>query len=146
LLESDEVNNLNIKITDFGFACFFNPKEGLMDVLGSPLYMAPEIIQEKKYDHRVDIWSVGVITYILLSGRPPFKGRIWEKISPEAKEFIALALEKDYNNRPSAKTLVEHEWIKKFVVEAEIERDVGLDIHSNLREFRVIYISMLKNS
>lgn len=75
MLESDEVNNLNVKITDFGFACFFNPKEGLMDVLGSPLYMAPEIIQEKKYDHRVDIWSVGVIAYILLSGRPPFKGK-----------------------------------------------------------------------
>jgi len=44
LLESDDLNNLNIKITDFGFACFFNPAEGLMDVLGSPLYMAPEII------------------------------------------------------------------------------------------------------
>ena len=75
LLESDDLNNLNIKITDFGFACFFNPQEDLMDVLGSPLYMAPEIIKEMKYDHRVDVWSTGVIAYILLSGRPPFKGR-----------------------------------------------------------------------
>lgn len=61
-------------MTDFGFACFQNPAEGLHDVLGSPLYMAPEIIQEKTYDLRVDVWSVGVIAYILLSGRPPFKG------------------------------------------------------------------------
>lgn len=51
-----------------------------MDVLGSPLYMAPEIIEEKKYDHRVDIWSAGVICYILLSGRPPFKGRTKQDI------------------------------------------------------------------
>jgi serine/threonine protein kinase len=69
--------------------------------------MAPEIVKEVAYDNRVDIWSLGVITYILLSGRPPFKGRtkpdifrsilydelafsadIWKKISPDAKDFI----------------------------------------------------------
>jgi serine/threonine protein kinase len=44
LLESDNVDELNLKITDFGFACFFNPEDGLNDVLGSPLYMAPEIV------------------------------------------------------------------------------------------------------
>ena len=48
LLESDDINNLNIKITDFGFACFF--KEGQNEVLGSPLYMAPEIVKEETYD------------------------------------------------------------------------------------------------
>jgi serine/threonine protein kinase len=50
LLESDDLKNLNIKITDFGFACFFDPDQGLSDVLGSPLYMAPEIVKEQKYD------------------------------------------------------------------------------------------------
>lgn len=74
LLEHDDINNLQLKMTDFGFACFHNPSVGLHDVLGSPLYMAPEIIMEKTYDLRVDVWSVGVIAYILLSGRPPFKG------------------------------------------------------------------------
>ena len=44
LLESADIDNLSIKITDFGFACFFDPTEGLRDVLGSPLYMAPEIM------------------------------------------------------------------------------------------------------
>jgi len=105
---------LNIKITDFGFACFFDPKEGLKDVLGSPLYMAPEIVKEKKYDLKVDVWSIGVISYILLSGRPPFKGRskqdifnsilndepsfnhpIWEKVSRDAVDFIKACLVKD---------------------------------------------------
>ena len=80
-------------------------------MLGSPLYMAPEIIQEQPYNHKVDIWSIGVIAYILLSGRPPFKGRskneifrsimhaslnfdhpIWDKVSAEAKDFIIKAL------------------------------------------------------
>src|SRR5580692_11349514 len=51
LLESEDQSNLNIRITDFGFACFFNPLEGgVSEVLGSPLYMAPEIIREEKYD------------------------------------------------------------------------------------------------
>ena len=75
LLERSDENNLSIKITDFGFACFYDPHEGLKEVLGSPLYMAPEIVREETYDEKVDTWSVGVICYILLSGRPPFKGR-----------------------------------------------------------------------
>lgn len=133
LLEHSDLERLDIKMTDFGFACFFNPQEGLSDVLGSPLYMAPEIILEKKYDQRVDIWSLGVIAYILLSGRPPFKGRskqdifksilddpldfknssVWQKVSLEAREFIKLALEKDFLKRPSAAFLLEHDWLRK---------------------------------
>jgi len=50
LMESANLENLNIKITDFGFASYFKPLEGLKDVLGSPLYMAPEIIEERTYD------------------------------------------------------------------------------------------------
>ena len=74
LLDSQDKSNLDIKISDFGFACFFNPDEGLDLVLGSPIYMAPEIIQKEKYNDKVDIWSIGVITYMLLTGRNPFPG------------------------------------------------------------------------
>jgi serine/threonine protein kinase len=75
LMESKDLGNLRVKLTDFGFATFFNPIRGKTEVLGSPLYMAPEIIENKKpYNEKVDIWSLGVVTYILLSGRPPFKG------------------------------------------------------------------------
>jgi calcium-dependent protein kinase len=122
LLEHKDENDLSVKITDFGFACFYEPGEGLKEVLGSPLYMAPEIIREDTYDEKVDTWSVGVITYILLSGRPPFKGKSkaemfkaittdeltfdekhWRNISPEAKDFIRKALVKDSKSRADAK-------------------------------------------
>ena len=70
-----------IKITDFGFARFLDPAEGgLTETLGSPLYMAPEIVKKVKYDTKVDIWSLGVLTYIMLSGRPPFNGKSKDEI------------------------------------------------------------------
>lgn len=75
LLESKNANTFDLKIADFGFSCVFDPKEGLDLVLGSPLYMAPELIQRQRYNEKVDIWSLGVMTYMLLSGKNPFPGR-----------------------------------------------------------------------
>ena len=82
LLESNEIGNLNVKITDFGFSKCYDPVnfEGFDEVLGSPLYMAPEIIKKVKYDSKVDIWSFGILAYIILSGRPPFLGKTKEEI------------------------------------------------------------------
>ncbi|XP_048501575.1 serine/threonine-protein kinase ATG1a isoform X2 [Beta vulgaris subsp. vulgaris] len=73
LLSGREVTPL-LKIGDFGFARYLTP-QGLADTLcGSPLYMAPEIIQNQKYDARADLWSVGAICYQLVVGKPPFDG------------------------------------------------------------------------
>lgn len=68
----EDIENLQIKITDFGFATYFDEEDGLDDVLGSPLYMAPEIVRRDRYDQKVDIWSAGILTAILLTGIPPF--------------------------------------------------------------------------
>ena len=83
-----------VKLTDFGFATFFDPKQKMDLSLGSPLYMAPELVNDRQYDQRVDVWAFGVITYILLSGSPPFKGghenskdEIYESISNSKVEF-----------------------------------------------------------
>lgn len=81
MLENNDSENFSIKLTDFGFACFFLSGEGKKDVLGSPLYMAPEIVSnDGPYDFKVDIWAAGVIAYILLSGRVPFKGKKRDEI------------------------------------------------------------------
>ena len=66
-----------IKITDFGFARYFDNELLIQTVCGSPLYMAPEIMKNKKYDYKSDLWSVGIILYEMLYGRPPFKVKIY---------------------------------------------------------------------
>ena len=73
-MESLDPNNLRVKLTDFGFSCFFQPGEGQTQVLGSPLYMAPEIIESRNpYDQKVDLWSLGVIIYQIFTGKTPFR-------------------------------------------------------------------------
>ena len=77
---SKSPDNFQLKLTDFGFSVFFDPEAKLGLTLGSPLYMAPELCREKHYDQRVDVWSLGVVTYILLTGDPPFFGEGDDKV------------------------------------------------------------------
>jgi len=64
--------NGNIKIADFGFVKDYTENSMLDTLCGSPIYMAPEILQHKKYDAKVDLWSIGIILYEMLSAEPPF--------------------------------------------------------------------------
>ena len=95
--------------------------------MGSPLYMAPELVKREPYTEKVDVWSLGVITYQLLSGKTPFESRNlkkidwnikhkqitfqsskkenWDDISDEAKSFILACLERDQTKRPSIREL-----------------------------------------
>lgn len=121
LLTSKDSQRYEIKITDFGFACFFDPQRGLKVSLGSAMYMSPELIKRENYNETVDIWSIGIITYMLLSGRAPFSGKTkedmqrmictknidvtksyFDKISPEAKDFIVKCCNRKVDERPSA--------------------------------------------
>jgi len=118
-----------IKISDFGLSKDFGT-ENLKTSCGTPDYVAPEVLRGTSYDHSVDIWSIGVITYILLCGFPPFFGNTeqqifnkilraeyefpspdWDHISEEAKEFIRALLVLNPNDRPSAKDCMESPWI-----------------------------------
>ena len=74
LLESADMDNISVKLADFGFTTNFEPDVGLSLGCGSLLYMAPEIISAEVYNEKVDIWSVGVITFMLLTGKNPFPG------------------------------------------------------------------------
>jgi len=71
----------DIKITDFGFARYFDNDLLIQTICGSPLYMAPEIMKSQKYDYKSDLWSVGIIFYEMLVGNTPFKSKnIYELI------------------------------------------------------------------
>jgi len=70
--QENEHDDVTVKLTDFGFACHFTEKSSMDVALGSPMYMSPELTCEEDYDERVDTWSTGVLTYILLCGVPPF--------------------------------------------------------------------------
>jgi len=76
----DSIDDLYVKLTDFCFSTYFRPGQGMSQVLGSPLYMPPEIVSKQEYDSKVDIWSAGVVTYVLLTGEPPFNGESIEEI------------------------------------------------------------------
>jgi serine/threonine protein kinase len=60
---TDKYDGLEVKIADFGFSCIYDPNDGLDTNLGSPLYMAPEIVKREVYNSKVDIWAVAVIAY-----------------------------------------------------------------------------------
>ena len=156
LLESKRVDQLELKITDFGFACFFNPQKGLNDCLGSPLYMAPEVIREQQYDEKADIWSIGIITYVLLSGRAPFKGKnkdeifksiknndinfnlpIFKNISSMAMDFLKVCIQIDAKDRQSSTDLLNHPWMKYYDMKKTLQESAKLDIAFNLQQFKV---------
>lgn len=83
-----EDNDANIKIADFGFAKNISELEANEVACGTPGYVAPEILRGDKYGAEVDIWSMGVITYVLLAGYPPFYDDDQKKLFKKIKEVI----------------------------------------------------------
>ena len=72
-VENGKLISLEPSLTDFGMAKQFKEGERETQCLGTPLYMAPELLQTKSYDKKVDIWAIGILTYILLTGNPPYE-------------------------------------------------------------------------
>ena len=168
LLVDENIDNFEIKIADLGFAQEFDKETGLDLVLGTPLYMAPELVLNKKYSEKVDVWSLGVITYQLLSGRTPFDAskikkinyniihkeikfpeKQWAGISEHAKNFIMLCLDRNQNTRPSIAELFDHPWISEQQPEENNDQEVRLNIQKNivaynqLTNFQKIVLSLV---
>ncbi|KAK8697601.1 hypothetical protein V6N13_113742 [Hibiscus sabdariffa] len=129
LLSKEEDSPL--KATDFGLSAFYKPGEEFKDIVGSAYYIAPEVLK-RKYGPEADIWSIGVILYILLCGTPPFyaesehgifnaiiRGHIdfncdpWPRISPQAKDVVTRMLNLDPKKRLTASQVLSHPWIKE---------------------------------
>ncbi|KAL4560653.1 hypothetical protein LXL04_032806 [Taraxacum kok-saghyz] len=118
-----------MKSIDFGLSTFFKPGQVFTDVVGSPYYVAPEVLQ-KNYGQEADIWSAGVIIYVLLCGVPPFwaesendifeevlNGKVdfsidpWPKISESGKDLVKKMLVRDRKKRITAHEVLCHPWI-----------------------------------
>lgn len=118
-----------LKTIDFGLSIFFKPGDTFTDVVGSPYYVAPEVLK-KRYGPEADVWSAGVIIYILLSGVPPFwdeneqgifeqvlTGKLdfsadpWPSISEDAKDLVKRMLVRDPKKRLTAHEVLCHPWV-----------------------------------
>jgi len=154
LLLSSKDPNATIKLADFGFAATCPAAEsGLVDLLGTPEYMAPELVRlrhdDGSYGRAVDIWALGVVLYVLLSGIHPFQqededamldnieharwkwlGRNWDKVSAEAKDLITQMLNPDPTARPSVDQCLQHAWFSNTL-------DVSLqEVAEELKKFQ----------
>ncbi|CAN4089657.1 unnamed protein product [Withania somnifera] len=126
----NEEEDSPLKTIDFGLSMFFKPGQIFDDVVGSPYYVAPEVLR-KRYGPEADIWSAGVIIYILLSGVPPFSGESeeeifdevlhgdidfelnpWPKISQGAKDLVSRMLVRDPKKRLTAHEVLCHPWVQ----------------------------------
>ena len=159
LLLTSKDDDSNVKIADFGFAIRGAQKSALTTQCGTPGYVAPEILQNQPYDSSVDMWSIGVITYILLGGYPPFhddnqkalfkkikKGEFefheeyWEHVSPEAKDFISGLIKVNPKERMTVDDAHSHPWLKRDAKELEgnnLDNNLAaLKKYQNNRKFR----------
>ncbi|GMI61912.1 hypothetical protein ScalyP_jg6062 [Parmales sp. scaly parma] len=128
LLLANKQDDSNIRLADFGFAK--RVIKPLKTQCGTPGYVAPEILRGDTYGLSVDMWSIGVITYILLGGYPPFHDdnqsvlykkikagefvfhpEYWDPVSPEAKDLITRMLCVDHTKRLTAEDALDHPWI-----------------------------------
>lgn len=158
LIESKERNDyLRVKVIDFGTAQLYEKGKVQRKVIGSAYYIAPEVLM-KNYNEKCDLWSCGVIMYILLSGRPPFGGNSdseivkcirvgtydltsypFNKISPEAKNLITSLLTRDPSKRISADEALNHVWFKKLKTKEklnELVKNNKFKFINNLKNYR----------
>mmetsp|Transcript_15683 Transcript_15683/g.36065 ORF Transcript_15683/g.36065 Transcript_15683/m.36065 type:complete len:515 (+) Transcript_15683:129-1673(+) len=149
----DPIEKNTLKIIDFGLSCKFTPDQVLTTKAGTPYYVAPQVLAGK-YDQSSDMWSCGVIMFVLLCGYPPFYGENdadvlskvrlgnfsfnasdWKNVSEDAKNLIRMLLKMNPRDRYTAEQALNHEWIKNKAPKAQ-----GVSLQSNfvdnLRSFR----------
>ncbi|KAA0172960.1 hypothetical protein FNF27_05597 [Cafeteria roenbergensis] len=153
----------SLKLIDFGLSKKYVQEGGairrMKSMVGTPYYISPETLdRSQKYDEKCDIWSIGVLAYMLCSGRAPFKGRsddeivasvrrgkytlssrYWDGLSELAKNFVRQCLQYYPSRRPSAATLLTDPWMlavrKAGFGPDGIPRPLHADVLANLRDF-----------
>jgi len=168
---SSTKDKMTIKVIDFGTAEAFSNGARLRQTMGTPYYIAPEVLM-KSYTEKCDIWSCGVIMYILLSGYPPFNGRtdeeimkavkktkftyhrifrsfkygfldeIWNDISPDAIDLINSMLKYPPEIRFSAQQAYNHKWIQNKII-SSLKPSTINTLLTNLKNFHVFFLKFL---
>ncbi|XP_054800083.1 calcium-dependent protein kinase 32-like [Prosopis cineraria] len=140
-----------LKVIDFGLSVFFKPGEKFNEIVGSPYYMAPEVLK-RNYGPEVDIWSAGVILYILLCGVPPFwaeteqgvaqaiirsvvdfKRDPWPKVSDNAKDLVKKMLNPNPQQRLTAQEVLDHPWLQNAQKAPNVS--LGETVRARLKQF-----------
>ncbi|XP_020213159.1 CDPK-related kinase 7 [Cajanus cajan] len=134
--------NSTLKVIDFGLSDYVKPDERLNDIVGSAYYVAPEVLH-RSYGTEADMWSIGVIAYILLCGSRPFWARTesgifravlkadpsfdeapWPSLSANAIDFVKRLLNKDYRKRLTAAQALSHPWLANHSDDVKIPFDM----------------------
>ncbi|XP_074581207.1 calcium-dependent protein kinase 20-like [Curcuma longa] len=153
-LFANERENAPLKSIDFGLSIFFKPGERFNEIVGSPYYMAPEVLK-RNYGPEVDVWSAGIILYILLCGVPPFwaeteqgiaqaiinsklefKRDPWPKVSDGAKDLVKRMLDPDPNRRLTAQEVLDHPWLQN--AKKAPTTNLGETVRARLQQFSVM--------
>ncbi|KAJ9567944.1 hypothetical protein OSB04_003910 [Centaurea solstitialis] len=153
-LLSDSSEDAPLKATDFGLSVFIQEGKSYRDIVGSAYYVAPEVLK-RKYGKEIDIWSAGVMLYILLSGVPPFwaqtekgifdeilKGYVdfesdpWPSISTSAKDLVQRMLTLDPKKRITSAEVLEHPWIKEDGEASD--KPIDSAVLSRMKQFRAM--------
>ncbi|KAL9260502.1 Calcium-dependent protein kinase 8-like protein [Drosera capensis] len=153
-LFANKKENSPLKAIDFGLSVFFKPGERFNEIVGSPYYMAPEVLK-RNYGPETDVWSAGVILYILLCGVPPFwaeseqgvaqaiirsiidfKRDPWPNVSDNAKDLVRRMLDPDPKRRLAAQEVLEHPWLVNAKKAPNVS--LGETVKARLKQFSVM--------
>ena len=157
LINKNDNGFVQIKVCDFGTSLMFNRGDIQDELVGSIYYIAPEVLK-KKYNSKCDLWSCGVIMYILLTGVPPYGGSnnrvIIEKILKRdydktlldkrcraCKELVGLLLERDINKRIRADGALKHKWFQIYK-----SKEIRVDVQPEVIENCIINLKRYKKS
>jgi len=130
ILMTDASEDADLKILDFGLSKIIGPDEKCTEPFGTLHYVSPELLLGMAYDKKVDIWSLGIISYLLITGHLPFNDEnesevarqiinepvpfpklIWKSKSYEAKLFVSSLLQKEPSSRANIKDIINNKWL-----------------------------------
>ncbi|EPS69569.1 calcium-dependent protein kinase 8, partial [Genlisea aurea] len=153
-LFASKKENAPLKAIDFGLSVIFKPGERFNEIVGSPYYMAPEVLR-RNYGPEVDVWSAGVILYILLCGFPPFwaeseqgiarailrsvvemKREPWPRVSDKAKDLVKKMLNPDPEQRLTAQQVLDHPWLANAKAVPNVS--LGETVKARLKQFSMM--------